>query len=53
MEAKALYEDLGSPGFTPSLAKPEMLKEVGYEERAYTLTRYNESGTLAGEVKMP
>ena len=28
MDAKALQEDLESLGFTPSLAKPEMGKEV-------------------------
>ena len=29
VDAKALQEDLQSLGFTPSLAKPEMGKEVG------------------------
>ena len=29
VEAKALQDDLQSLGFTPSLAKPEMGKEVG------------------------
>ena len=29
MDAKPLQDDLQSPGFTPSLAKPEMKKEVG------------------------
>ena len=39
MDAKALQDDLQSLGFTPSLAKPEMGKEVGtrrarsYDER--------------------
>ena len=29
MDAKALQDDLQSPGFTPSLSEPEMEKEVG------------------------
>ena len=29
MDAKALQDDLQSVGFTPSLAKPEIGKEVG------------------------
>ena len=29
MDAKALQDDLQSLGFTPSLAKPEIGKEVG------------------------
>ena len=29
MDAKALQDDLPSLGFTPSLAKPEIGKEVG------------------------
>ena len=29
VDAKALQEDLQSLGFTPSLAKPEIRKEVG------------------------
>ena len=39
MDAKALQDDLQSFGFTPSLAKPEIGKEVGrrrarsYDER--------------------
>ena len=32
MAARALQEDLQSLGLTPSLAKPEMGKEVGDEE---------------------
>ena len=32
MDAKALQEDLQSLGFTPSLAKPEIGKEVGGTE---------------------
>ena len=38
MEAKTLQDDLKSLGFTPSLAKPEMEKEVGDEEPAYKMT---------------
>ena len=35
MDAKALQDDLQSLGFTPSLAKPEMGKEVGRRRAAY------------------
>ena len=43
MSAKALQEDLKSLGFTPSLAKPEIGKEVG-RRRANEMIEQNESG---------
>ena len=44
MHAKALQEDLESRGFIPSLAKPEMGKEVGDKGLAPKEAGANESG---------
>ena len=44
MDKKALQEDLESFGFTPSLAKSEMGKEVGDKGPTYKKTKRNESG---------
>ena len=38
MDAKALQKDLQSLGFTPSLAKLEIGKEVGAEGLAHKMT---------------
>ena len=43
MDAKALQVDLQGFGFTPSLAKPEMGKEVGRRKAAHKMTERNES----------
>ena len=44
MDAKAFQEDVQCLVFTPSLAKPEMGKEIGGERPAYKTTEPNESG---------
>ena len=44
VDAKALQDDLQSLGFTPSLAKPEMGKEVGDKVPALKMTERNEPG---------
>ena len=43
MDAKALQDDLQSLGFTPSLAKPEMGKDVGSIAPIHEMTKRNES----------
>ena len=48
MDTKAVQELLRSLGFTPSLAKPEMGKEVGDKEPAHKMTEQNESEWLIG-----
>ena len=44
MDAKALQDDLQNLGFTPSLAKPEMGKEVVRQKAPHKQTGLNESG---------
>ena len=53
MDAKALQDDLQSLGFTSSLAKPEMGKEVGRRRATHKMKEWNESWWLVGEVKKP
>ena len=43
MDAKALQDDVQSLCFTPSIAKPEMGKEVG-KVSAHKMTERKESG---------
>ena len=44
MDAKALQDNLKSLGFTPSLAKPEIGKEVGRKKPAHKMIERNKSG---------
>ena len=53
MDPKAHQEDLESFGFTPSLAKPEMGKEVGRLWVTFKKTGRSESGWFVGEVETP
>ena len=43
MDANAIQDDLQSLGFTSSLAKREMGKEVGRRRAAYKMKEWNES----------
>ena len=53
MDAKVFQENFGSAGFTTSLVKPQMVKEVGDKEAAHTKTGRNELGRLVGEEEAP
>ena len=44
MDAKALQEDLQSPGFTPSLTKPKLEKESGRRRPAHKMKQRNDPG---------
>ena len=44
VDPKVVHEDLQSLRFTPSLAKPDMVKEVGSEGPIHKMTQRNELG---------